>query len=29
MISFGVVRQLDEHARRNPMFTSGVMMIDA
>jgi hypothetical protein len=29
MVSFGVVRRPDEHARRNPAFTSGVMTIDA
>jgi len=29
MVSFGVVPQLDEHARRNPVFTFGVMTIDA
>jgi len=29
MVSFGVVPQLDEHVRRNPVFTFGVMTIDA
>jgi hypothetical protein len=29
MVSFGVVPQPDEPARRNPVFTFGVMTIDA
>ena len=29
MVSFGVVPQPDEHARRRPVFTFGVMTIDA